>query len=216
MSKLTDKEADTKDTNKDDLVSMISMAMEKPEMRVMAIYGDINEERCMEAVYALLTLDDTARSLTLSDVEDPQSEKVELTEPISLYISSHGGQATEMFAVYDVMRVIRERTPIHTVGIGKVMSAGVLLLAAGTKGERRIGKNCRVMLHGVQSGQHGNLSDLENEMAEAKWTQDTLVNCLTKETKMTKKYLKKILAKRMNIYFIAEEAVELGIADEIV
>jgi len=33
---------------------------------------------------------------------------------------------------------------------------------------------------------------------------------------MTKKYIKKLLAKRMNIYFTAEEAVELGIADEIV
>ena len=62
-----------------------------------------------------------------------------------------------------------------------------LLLAAGTKGKRRIGKNCRVMLHGVSAGQHGNISDLENEMAEAKWTQERLVICLSQESNMTKK-----------------------------
>jgi ATP-dependent Clp protease protease subunit len=216
VSKLTDKETDTKDTNKDDLVSMISMAMDKPEMRVMAIYGDINEERCMEAVYALLTLDDTARSLTLSDVEDPQSETVELTEPISFYISSHGGQATEMFAVYDVMRMVRERTPIHTVGIGKVMSAGVLLLAAGTKGERRIGKNCRVMIHGVIAGQHGHIADIENEFSEAKSTQDLYIKALSEETDMTPKYIKKLMDKKTSVYLAAEEAVNLGIADIII
>jgi len=72
------------------------------------------------------------------------------------------------------------------------------------------------MLHGVQSGQHGNISDLENEMAEAKWTQERLVSCLTEETKMTKRHIKKLLAKRMNVYFTAEEAVELGIADEVI
>ena len=114
------------------------------------------------------------------------------------------------------MRTVREDCEISTLGLGKVMSAGVLLLAAGTKGKRRIGKNCRVMLHGVSAGQHGNISDLENEMAEAKWTQERLVICLSEETKMTKKHIKKLLAKRMNVYLTADEAVELGIADEIV
>ena len=114
------------------------------------------------------------------------------------------------------MRMVRKDCEIDTLGLGKVMSAGVLLLASGTKGNRQIGENCRLMLHGVSAGQHGNISDLENEMAEAKWTQDRLIACLTEETKMTKRQVKKILAKRMNVYFTAEEAVELGIADEIV
>ena len=64
----------------------------------------------------------------------------------------------EMFALYDLMRMVREDCGIHTFGIGKVMSAGVLLLAAGTKGERRIGKNCRIMLHRVLTGDSGSLA----------------------------------------------------------
>ena len=69
-----------------------------------------------------------------------------------------------MFSLYDVMRQIRQTMPIHTIGLGKVMSAGTLLLASGTKGERRIGRFCRVMIHGVISGQHGHLADIENEL----------------------------------------------------
>ena len=48
------------------------------------------------------------------------------------------------------------------------MSAGVLLLAAGTKGKRRVGKHCRIMLHSVIGGSTGPMHQLENEFAEVK------------------------------------------------
>ena len=136
--------------------------------------------------------------------------------PIDFYISSYGGQATEMFAVYDVMRDIGTRTPVHTYGLGKVMSAGVLLLAAGTKGCRKIGKNCRIMIHGVIAGQHGHIADIENEFSEVKSTQKMYIQALAEETDMTEKYIKKLMDKKTNVYIDAEEAVNLGIADVIV
>ena len=120
-----------------------------------------------------------------------------------------------MFSVYDTMREIREKSPIITKGIGKVMSAGVLLLAAGTKGERRIGKYCRVMLHGVTAGQHGYLADVENEFKETKSIQRMYIQALVNETNMSEPYVKKLMNKKTNVYLNAEEAVKLGIADII-
>ena len=48
------------------------------------------------------------------------------------------------------------------------MSAGTLLLAAGTKGKRKIGKHCRVMIHSVIGGSVGPMHQLDNEMKEVK------------------------------------------------
>ena len=205
---------DTKKDDSSDLVSMISMAMDKPELRAVAIYGDINDERASEAIYGMLAMDITSKSLSMQ--EDPEAEPIEIVEPFIFYLSSYGGQATEMFAVYDVMRDIRERTPIHTYGVGKVMSAGVLLLASGTKGARKIGRNCRVMIHGVVAGQHGHIADIENEFSETKSTQKAYINALSQETDMTEKYIKKLMDKKTNVYLNAEEAVNLGIADLII
>ncbi len=196
----------------DDLASMINMALEKPEMRATAIYGDINEERCAEAIYSMLALDLTGTYIQKTE----NGEEDLIASPMEFYISTYGGQATEMFAVYDTMRDIRERIPIHTKGLGKVMSAGVLLLAAGTKGERKIGKNCRVMIHGVVAGQHGHIADIENEFSETKNTQSMYVKALAEETDMTQKYIKKLMERKTNVYLDAEEAVSLGIADIIV
>jgi len=208
------------DTTMDDLSFLLNLGNNAnestPKLRVTGIYGDINEERCAETLYSMLLLQKSGRKLVPSDPEDPNSELIEISEPFDFFVSSHGGSAVEMFGVYDVMRQIRENMPIYTIGIGKVMSAGTLLLAAGTKGERRIGRFCRVMIHGVVSGQHGHLADIENEFDEAKMTQSMYVQALAEETSMTEKYLRNLIKKKSNIYISAQEAVDLGIADIVI
>ena len=140
---------------------------------------------------------------------DVHEEKVAEVIHAMLYLN-------EMFALYDIMRSIRQETEIHTLGLGKVMSAGVLLLAAGTKGKRRIAKNCRVMIHSVAAGNHGNLQDLTNELGAIQDLQDMYTNCLVAETDMTEGDIKDMLNRNVNVYLSAVEAVKLGIADIIV
>jgi len=199
------------------VLDLSSLASQEPKIRVTGIYGDINEEKCSETLYSLLLLNENKSEITVAvDEESGEASEVEIIHPIDFIISTHGGSATEMFALYDVMRQVREECPIYTFGVGKVMSAGVLLLAAGTKGERKIGANCRVMIHGVVSGQQGYLADIENEFEEAKFTQELYVKALANETNMTAKYIKKLVQRKTNVYLSAKDAVELGIADIIV
>ena len=211
----SEEEKQEEEKEQTDMFSALLAEAPKPELRMTGIYGDINEERCSEAVYGLLALHLTGTEKCLSDPEDENSEIIETYQPIDFIVSSHGGLAADMFSVYDVIRELRDRTPIHTKGIGKVMSAGVLLLAAGTKGERRIGKYCRVMIHGVMAGQHGYLADVENEFKETRAIQRMYVQALAEETNMTEAYVRKLMNKKTNVYLDAEEAVKLGIADII-
>ena len=211
----SEEEKQEEEKEQTDMFSALLAEAPKPELRMTGIYGDINEDRCSEAVYGLLALHLTGTEKHLSDPEDENSEIIETYQPIDFIVSSHGGLAADMFSVYDVMRELRDRTPIHTKGIGKVMSAGVLLLAAGTKGERRIGKYCRVMIHGVMAGQHGYLADVENEFKETRAIQRMYVQALAEETNMTEAYVRKLMNKKTNVYLDAEEAVKLGIADII-
>ena len=121
-----------------------------------------------------------------------------------------------MFALYDMMKLVQKDTEISVIGMGKVMSAGVLILAGGTQGKRKIGRNCRVMIHSVIAGNQGSLHNLVNEMEAIKDLQEMYIDRLVEETKMTKIQLKKMLEQKVNVYLSAEKAVEYGIADEII
>ena len=164
------------------------------------------EEKVAELVHSLLYFDE------LNKMEEDEKDK----KDIEFYISTYGGTADDMFALYDVMKQVQKTTDISTVGMGKVMSAGVLLLAGGTQGKRKIGRNCRVMLHSVIAGNHGSFHNLVNEMEAIQDLQEMYINRLVEETKMTNSQLKKMLERKVNIYLTAEEVIKYGIADEII
>ena len=217
MSEETDiekKEAEGEDTLSKLL--MVSPPAE-PEMRSMSIIGDINEELSKDILAALWFLNHTAKVEEPANPEDPECEETkEVSRPFEIIVSTNGGNADEMFAIYDTMRYIRETVDIETFGLDKVMSAGTLLLAAGTKGKRRIGKHCRVMIHSVIGGSVGPMHQLDNEMKEVKSIQESYIRAICEETNLTERKLRALLKKKMNIYLTAEEAVEYGFADIVI
>ena len=150
--------------------------------------------------------------MVLSQEKGAEDERA---EDIKLYISTYGGSAHEMFGIYDVMNFCKRFCDIETIGIGKVMSAGTLLLAAGTPGKRKLGKHCQVMIHSVNGGSIGELHSLENEMEQMKNLQDLYIQCLSGETSMTKRQIQRLINRKVNVYLSSEEAIEKGLADEV-
>jgi len=197
---------------------LIMMTQNKDdEIRTIAVIGEINEEMNKDFIAALWYLRKTAKELVPTEPENPEcNELIETVKPIEIVISTNGGSADDMFSMYDAMRLTREEVEIETLGLGKVMSAGTLILAAGTKGKRKIGKYCRIMLHSVIGGAGGPMHQLDNELKEIKYMQETYIKALCDETNLTEQKLHSILKRKVNVYLNAEEAVELGLADIIV
>ena len=174
-----------------------------PEARSIMFVGEVTEDRAADLISALLVL---------SQTKDPDAERA---EPIKLYVSTYGGSADEMFGIYDVVNFCKKFCDIETIGLGKVMSAGTLMLASGTKGKRKIGKHCRVMIHAVNAGQVGDIFNLQNELEQTVGLQDSYIQAMSHETNMTKRQIQTLINRKVNVYLTAEEAIEKGLADEI-
>lgn len=174
-----------------------------PESRSIMFVGEVTEEKAAEFVSALLVLAQT------------KDEEEERAEDIKIYINTYGGSADEMFAIYDVINWCKQYCDIETIGIGKVMSAGTLILAAGTKGKRFLSSHCRVMIHAVNGGHIGELHNLQNEMEQMAGLQDSYIQALSAETNMTKRQITSLINKKINIYLDADQAIEKGLADEV-
>lgn len=189
----------------------------EPELRTINLYGDISERKGADVVAALLYLESSSHVPALENPVDPESRQIIMARSIAMMISTHGGTASDMFSILDVMDMIKERTcDIETFGIGKVMSAGVPILAAGTKGKRKVGRNCRIMLHNVMAGTGGTIFSMENELEEIKWVQERYIETLAANSNLTPAKIKKLLKAQRDVYISAEEAIKMGIADEII
>jgi ATP-dependent Clp protease protease subunit len=188
------------------LLESLDPNTQEPDLRVIGLFTEVLDEKVAEIVQAMLYMNE------MNKLQKDDTKK----KDIEFYLSTYGGSADDMFALYDMMKVIEQTTDISTIGLGKVMSAGVLILAGGTHGKRKIGRNCRVMLHSVIAGNQGSIHNLINEMEAIQDLQEMYINRLVEETKMTKKQLKKMLEQKVNIYLSAEQAVEYGIAYEII
>lgn len=210
--------------------------VDEGDYRVVGLYGPLTDKKGAEIVFSMLGLQHTGErtKYNLTDEQQKMLEEAQkngdetftlpedevdseiVHDPFRFIISTPGGVALEMLAIYDVMRSIQKTTEIHTVGYGKVFSAGVPLLAAGTKGKRRIGQHCRVMIHSVLGGAMGNVHDIEAEADEIKFMQEQYVKILVAESNMTEEQVRELLNTRINNYLSAEEAIKYGIADEII
>lgn len=164
--------------------------------RIVVLHGDVNETSISMVVAQLLHL--AGQSL----------------EPINLVISTYGGSVDEMFMLYDTIKFLP--CPVHTIALGKVMSAGVLLLASGAKGKRMIGKNARIMIHPVSGGVMGNVFEVVNDTKEHKRLQDQMVDAIVKETKCSKAEIEKIMKSGHDYYVLPEQAVKMGIVDKVI
>jgi ATP-dependent Clp protease protease subunit len=185
------------------VADLLNSLQKGPEQRSIMFIGEVSEEKAGDLISALLVL---------SQEKETDQER---GEDIKLYVSTFGGSAHEMFAIYDVMNWCKQFCDIRTIGMGKVMSAGTLILAAGTKGKRTIGKNCQVMLHSVNAGYMGDLSHMKAEVENMNDLQDTYIQCLANETSMTKRQIQTLISKKLNVYLSADEAIEKGLADGV-
>ena len=78
-------------------------ASQEPELRTINLYGDISEQKGADVVAALLYLENTSHAVSTKDPQDPESEQVVVARSISMMVSTHGGTASDMFSILDIM-----------------------------------------------------------------------------------------------------------------
>ncbi|PKL47448.1 MAG: ATP-dependent Clp protease proteolytic subunit [Planctomycetes bacterium HGW-Planctomycetes-1] len=146
-----------------------------------------------------------AQMLFLSN-EDSKSD-------INFYINSPGGSVTAGLAVYDTMHFLR--CPVATYCMGQAASMGAILFTAGAKGKRYVLNNSRILLHQplINGVLEGPATDLDIQAKEIIRIRGRIYDILAYHTG---KSVEKLTADcDRNLWLEANEAVEYGLADEI-
>ncbi|HWG15366.1 MAG TPA: ATP-dependent Clp protease proteolytic subunit [Streptosporangiaceae bacterium] len=131
---------------------------------------------------------------------------------IALYINSPGGSYSAMTAIYDTIQFIRP--DVATTCMGQAASAAAVLLAAGTPGKRTVLQHARVLLHQPSAEARGALPDLAVQAKEVARIRDDMEEILSKHTGHSRTKIRQDTDRDKT--FTALEAVEYGLADEVI
>ena len=163
--------------------------------RIVLLSGPVTEEQAASVIAQLLFL----------EAEDPGKD-------VSLYINSPGGLVTAGLAILDTMHHIC--CDVSTICVGQAASMGAVLLAAGTKGKRRVLPNGEVMIHQPLSGVQGQATDIQIHAEHTLAIKARLTQLMAE---FCGKDAAEIGADMERDHFLtAQEAVNYGLADAVV
>jgi ATP-dependent Clp protease protease subunit len=163
--------------------------------RIIFLGSQINDQVANVVVAQLLYLES----------QDPERD-------VYIYINSPGGVITAGMAIYDTMNYIRP--DVQTICMGQAASMAAVLLAAGTKGKRRILPHGRVLIHQPLGGAQGQATDIEIQAREIVRVKRELNNILAGHTGQPIERIAQDIER--DYIMTAEEAVKYGIVDETI
>ena len=175
--------------------------------RAYDIYSRLLSERI---VFIGTEIDDGVANVVMAQLIHLEYASPE-TE-ISLYINSPGGSFSALTAIYDTMQFIRPE--VATICMGQASSAAAVLLAAGAPGRRAVLPHAKVLLHQPSSQARGALPDLAVQAKEVARVRAEVDEILSRHTGHPVAKLRADTDR--NKTFSAREAVDYGLADEVI
>lgn len=173
--------------------------------RLFLIQDDIDNATISKVLYNIIYL-------IKIDNDKDSSEKNYTRKPIHIYVNSRGGYVDDMWSLIDV--ILSSKTPIHTYCTGYAMSAGFQIYLAGHK--RFISKHAKLLYHQVSGYNWGKYLDMKQDFKDVERDQTEIIKYILSRTKITKERIDEVVEKKIDWYIYSDEAIKLGIADEII
>ena len=140
-------------------------------------------------------------------------EELDETKPITLTLSSFGGESYGALALIEFME--RVRTPIRTVALGYVMSAGALIAACGDPGLRESYPNTRYMYHQIwMPGVDRKETDMSIDLKEIQTLKEIFSHHIRRKSGLAKKEAMSLFSYE-DKYLTPHEVKRLGLVDTI-
>ena len=206
----TDEEEEISEHQAAMVMAAMAGAPEGPEPNTIGLVGDLNEESAQELYHGFMQLNGG------KVFPNPVGEGEERPEDVHLLISTGGGTVYDMFGIIDIMNIVKRRRDVATLGTGKVFSAGVPLLASGTKGKRFVTRNARIMMHRCSTASMGTTADMKSSHDEMRLMEDQMLQVIAENSKLSVGEIHNMFSRNTDEYFSAQEAIEMGLADEII
>lgn len=161
------------------------------------IFGEVTEDSMRDAAEFVL-----------------KANQLFVNRDISLFVNTIGGSCYDGFALIDLMEI--SRLPIKTVGLGNIVSMGVLILCAGAKGKRIMTRNTQVMAHQFSSSVEGKFHELMADYKAEMYLKHQFIEHFKRHSTMDEKQIEDILFGASDKWLTPNECKKYGLIDQVV
>jgi len=135
---------------------------------------------------------------------------------INIYLSTFGGYIHEMFAIYDEIKTLNKDYVVNIFCVGKIMSAGTIIMLAVDNEHRYAYPNTTFMYHTLAGGVYGKMKDVEENTEELKRLHKLMWNIYKENTDIPVDKLDEIYKCKKDWYITSDQAKKYKIISKIV
>lgn len=196
-------------------ISKIEEEQQEVDLGTIGNYFDVVRNNYFEANRVIFLVGPITWEIGIQVIQKLSFYGNTAKEPITIYISSPGGECDAGFAIIDCINELkRKNIEVNTICIGSCSSMASVILANGTIGHRYAFPSSRIMIHqaGIEAA-GGKLKDIQIIQHELQVWTDNMNKIFKKQTGKTVDELKALTS--FDNYMSASEAKKLGLIDQV-
>ena len=182
------------------------------------IKGDVDEEMwqtLVDKINEIKSADDDIADQNLASLMSVGIEAQIIRPAINIYLSTFGGYIYDMLSIYDEIKRLTEEYTVNIYCVGKIMSAGTIIMLAVDADHRFAYPNTTFMYHTLSGGAWGKMKDMEEDVEESKRLHKIMWNIYKNSTEIPEDKLDEIYKCKKDWYITAEQAKKYKIISKI-
>jgi ATP-dependent Clp protease protease subunit len=181
--------------------------------------GDVNEnmwQTLVDKINEIKSADNDIADQNLASLMSVGIEAKIIRPAINIYLSTFGGYIYDMFAIYDEIKKLTAEYIVNIYCVGKIMSAGTIIMLATDLEHRFAYQNTSFMYHTLSGWNYGKMKDMEEDVEESKRLHKLMWNILKDQTEIPEEKLDEIYKCKKDWYITADQAKKYKVISKIV
>ena len=181
--------------------------------------GDVDEEMwqaLVDKINEFRSADDDIADQNMASLLSIGIQAKIIRPVVNIYLSTFGGYIYDMFAIYDEIKSLTKEYEVNIFCVGKIMSAGTVIMLATDLEHRFAYQNTTFMYHTLSTGYYGKIKDVEEDVEESKRLHKIMWNILKENTSIPEDKLDEIYKCKKDWYITANQAKKYKIINEII
>ena len=181
--------------------------------------GDVDEDMwqaLVDKINEIRSADDDIADQNLASLMSVGIEAQVIRPAINIYLSTFGGYIYDMFAIYDEIKRLTAEYVVNIYCVGKIMSAGTIIMLATDLEHRFAYPSTSFMYHTLSGWSAGKRKDMEEDVEENKRLHKLMWNIFKDQTEIPEDKLDEIYKCKKDWYITAEQAKKYKVISKIV